>query len=210
MISSFTQTDTTNKPLTEWLMMTDHQRAHAAPPSSEILNKERQKKEASRTGTFEITQELLLSATQRQRCMEFMDKARKTRAPGCSDMKITLGNSIGRGGEIAFAKLFDLSLSAAKQQYDGLMATHPYDSKIALRRTEGPVDGCIDFHCDGGYASSTVQIALNDDSEYEGGRICFVTGDGVLSVPSRVAGTLTRHKRDILHGVTPLHRGVRN
>lgn len=42
---------------------------------------------------------------------------------------------------------------------------HPASAKIALRRTEGPVEGCIDFHCDGAYATHTVQLTLNDESE---------------------------------------------
>jgi hypothetical protein len=55
-----------------------------------------------------------------------------------------------------------------------------------------------------------VQLTLNDDSEYDGGRLCFVTGHSAqLTVPVRPAGTLTQHARDILHGVTRLHRGVR-
>ena len=83
---------------------------------------------------------------------------------------------------------------------------------IVLRRTEGPVDGCIDFHCDEG-AEFTVQIALNDDSEYDGGKLCFVTKgeaqDLKLSIPKRRAGTTTSHGGRILHGVTKLFKGVR-
>ena len=90
-----------------------------------------------------------------------------------------------------------------------LMALHAGQCKIALRRTEGPVVGCIGFHCDGMYATQTVQLTLNADSEYEGGRLCFYTRDGGLSIPERPAGTLTRHDRKVLHGVTRLHRGVR-
>lgn len=35
--------------------------------------------------------------------------------------------------------------------------------KIALRQTRGPTKACINFHCDGPYASSTTQIALNEE-----------------------------------------------
>ena len=95
-------------------------------------------------------------------------------------------------------------------RYTQLMALHPESSKIALRRTVGPVDGCIAFHTDGNYASHTAQLTLTDDSEYEGGRLCFVTGaEAELSVPARPAGTLTKHAREVFHGVTRLHRGVR-
>jgi hypothetical protein len=34
--------------------------------------------------------------------------------------------------------------------------------EMALRMTRGPTKACIDFHCDGFYATSTSQIALND------------------------------------------------
>ena len=43
---------------------------------------------------------------------------------------------------------------------------------------------------------------------YEGGRICFATKEGAF-VPVRPAGTLTKHVRHLLHGVTRLYRGVR-
>ena len=39
--------------------------------------------------------------------------------------------------------------------------------KVALRMTTGPTNACISFHCDGSYASSTSQIALNDPAEYD-------------------------------------------
>merc|ERR1719410_1871258 len=44
-----------------------------------------------------------------------------------------------------------------------------HGAKIALRMTQGPSNACINFHCDGAYATGTVQIALNDESEYKGG-----------------------------------------
>ena len=72
------------------------------------------------------------------------------------------------------------------------------------------LDDDDDGDATGAYASHTAQLTLNADNEYEGGRLCFFTGEpGVLSIPERPAGTLTKHDRDILHGVTRLHRGVR-
>ena len=122
-----------------------------------------------------------------------------------ADIKITLD----RG---AFTALF--GLGEASQQYDELLALHcSGDAKIALRRTQGPVDGCIGFHIDGAASKTyealeTVQLTLNDDSEYDGGRICFVSQGGIR-VPARPAGTLTKHPARVLHGVTRLYRGVR-
>ena len=59
--------------------------------------------------------------------------------------------------------------------YKRLCALHSSADKvsIALRRTS-VVDGFIPFHCDGGYATKTVQVCLNDDwSGYAGGRLVF-------------------------------------
>ena len=80
--------------------------------------------------------------------------------------------------------------------------------KIALRMTKGPTNSCIDFHCDGGYASSTSQIPLNSMSEYDGGIICFFVKDELYMV-SRVPGSLVQHPPNVLHGVTSVTRGTR-
>jgi len=53
----------------------------------------------------------------------------------------------------------------------------PESAKIALRITQGPSNACIAFHCDGEYATGTVQVSLNEPSQYKGGRLCyFVAG----------------------------------
>ena len=64
----------------------------------------------------------------------------------------------------------------------------------------------IKFHTDESY--KTLQVPLNDQSEYTGGRLVFVTKDGAF-VPIRNAGTYTKHRNDIAHGVTRLESGVR-
>ena len=41
-----------------------------------------------------------------------------------------------------------------------------------------PEKFCIDFHCDGGYATeSTSQIPLNKQSKYMGRQLCFFVND---------------------------------
>mmetsp|Transcript_5054 Transcript_5054/g.7546 ORF Transcript_5054/g.7546 Transcript_5054/m.7546 type:complete len:229 (-) Transcript_5054:36-722(-) len=80
--------------------------------------------------------------------------------------------------------------------------------KIALRMTRGPTSACINFHCDGSYASATVQVALNDPSQYTGGRLCFFLHDYV-HIPQRPAGSMTQHPAKVLHGVTSLIEGTR-
>lgn len=80
--------------------------------------------------------------------------------------------------------------------------------KIALRMTCGPTNSCINFHCDGRYATSTSQIPLNPTSEYEGGDIVFFRNDE-LSTVRRIPGSLVQHPPKVLHGVTSVVRGKR-
>ena len=89
------------------------------------------------------------------------------------------------------------------------------NAKFAMRMTVGPGQACIPFHCDGVYATSTTQIALNGDDEYEGGRLVYYTFDvqackqGTLHVVRRPAGTTTHHRPKILHAVTRMVSGER-
>lgn len=80
--------------------------------------------------------------------------------------------------------------------------------KIALRMTRGPTNSCINFHCDGGYATSTSQIPLNLPSEYKGGTLCFFVNDHIHSVP-RICGSVVQHPPRVLHGVTSVTEGTR-
>jgi Zinc finger, C3HC4 type (RING finger)/Ubiquitin family len=82
------------------------------------------------------------------------------------------------------------------------------EPKVALRMTRGPTKACIDFHCDGFYATSTSQIALNDPSEYVGGRLVYFVND-VLHVLERPVGSVVQHPPKVLHGVTSLISGTR-
>ncbi|KAL7530824.1 hypothetical protein ACHAXR_003693 [Thalassiosira sp. AJA248-18] len=85
----------------------------------------------------------------------------------------------------------------------------PYgEYKIALRMTRGPTNSCIDFHCDGGYATSTSQIPLNPTSEYKGGSLCFFVNDQLHTIP-RPPGSLVQHPPRVLHGVTSVTEGTR-
>jgi hypothetical protein len=84
----------------------------------------------------------------------------------------------------------------------------PGSAKIALRITQGPSNACIDFHCDGGYATGTVQVALNEPSQYKGGRLCYFVG-GQLHVLERPAGSVVQHPARVLHAVTALTEGTR-
>ena len=93
--------------------------------------------------------------------------------------------------------------------YKRLCALHSSaeEVSIALRRTS-VLDGCIPFHCDGGYATKTVQVCLNQGFEYSGGRLVFYAL-GKLEVPQRRRGFCTIHEPKILHAVTRVTHGVR-
>ena len=54
----------------------------------------------------------------------------------------------------------------------------------------------------------SMQVVLNDESEYDGGRLVFATDEGLVC-PSRKAGSATLHDNTIAHGVSLHTRGVR-
>ena len=78
-------------------------------------------------------------------------------------------------------------------------------SEIVIRRCQAH-GKFINFHTD--VSRKTLQLTLNSDTEYEGGRLVFAT-DGKLVIPERLAGTVTIHHNDIVHGVSLLKSGVR-
>jgi hypothetical protein len=132
---------------------------------------------------------------------EYADKAyeeKKTNpelvnSPSISDFQIPLSRT----------KLTEFIGEEALKQLDSLFGETSND--IVLRRCDY-LNHCIDFHVD--YAYKTLQVALNDDSEYEGGRLVFVS-NGKLEIPKRKSGTITLHEKNIIHGVTALRSGVR-
>ena len=62
---------------------------------------------------------------------------------------------------------------------------------------------CIDWHVDA--AKCTMQVALNDDDEYDGGSLCFLQ-NGAISCPHRSAGSATIHDGTVVHGVSAMGR----
>jgi len=59
------------------------------------------------------------------------------------------------------------------------------------------------------YSRRTMQVALNSDEAYQGGRLVFATGQNGFVVPRRPAGSATVHCGNLAHGVTALVSGVR-
>jgi hypothetical protein len=78
-------------------------------------------------------------------------------------------------------------------------------NEIKLRRSSAR-GKCINFHRD--ISRRTMQVSLNSDDDYVGGRILYATDDGFLS-PPKPAGSVTIHDHHIVHGVTRLDSGVR-
>lgn len=82
----------------------------------------------------------------------------------------------------------------------------PYPfNQIKLRRVAARGQ-CINFHMD--TSLRTMQVPLNSDSEYEGGRLVFATAAG-LCYPPRPAGSHTIHDNTVVHGVTQMMQGTR-
>jgi len=77
---------------------------------------------------------------------------------------------------------------------------------IRLRRVEASKGESVAFHTD--YSLKTMQIPLNSDTEYDGGRLVWVR-DGRFEVPPRHAGSATIHTCGVVHAVTPMTSGVR-
>lgn len=87
----------------------------------------------------------------------------------------------------------------------------PYDT-IRLRRVKASSDDheqqhqSVHFHTD--FSKRTMQVVLNGDTEYGGGKLVFATADGFVC-PERPAGATTIHCGSVVHGVTQLMSGVR-
>ena len=80
----------------------------------------------------------------------------------------------------------------------------PYDT-IKLRRVAA-TNQCVPFHCD--YSKRTMQVALNAEHEYGGGKLTFATAHGFVQ-PARPRGSATTHVNSLVHGVSTLTHGVR-
>lgn len=149
----------------------------------------------------------VLSPAQRRRCIQFMDSMWERKFNELSgDMKIVFDKD---AVETLLEQRAPGDTEHNASAVEELHALHSPSCKIAMRMTRGPVPGCIGWHFDGGYASTTVQLALNDESEYEGGRLCFYTEDKGVEVLQRNAGYLTVHDTRVLHAVTRLVSGTR-
>lgn len=165
MISTFTSSDDTD-PLVKMLLSPGPEH-HLTQEIRRRLRDKETEEGASPSATFEYHRKNgLLKESHMDLICEFLDflwSAYKTR--GQVDMRAVIPDD-------CLAELLTALERRAKAHtyVRKLKRFHSQDGKIALRLTEGPTNSCISFHCDGDYATRTVQIALNDESEYRGGK----------------------------------------
>lgn len=201
MISNF-NSDNVGDPVVAWLCG----KAEAAKPTKEVMDAIVKKNKALTKAEYELryTGDNLVSGDMRLELIDIADAFYNKELAGGNDkddLKIVFSDETALKDLDAFLSTPTFS-SRMKALHDGKK------SKLVLRRT-APTTGCIDFHVDGCYASETVQITLNGDESYKGGQLVFYSNDIGLVVPKRPAGTLTKHPRAMLHGVTRLMEGIR-
>merc|ERR1712188_205538 len=94
------------------------------------------------------------------------------------------------------------------EQLISLFGTDPANQlEIKLRRvTPSTVPHCINFHLD--HALRTMQVPLNERGQCEGGKLVFVTRQGLVW-PDQAPGSATIHDNTIVHGVSSHKSGVR-
>jgi hypothetical protein len=117
--------------------------------------------------------------------------------------------SYGKHDEQVRVSLHELlHLVGAEQAQQVLRLYGSSVDSIIIRRVTATAQGhFIAFHTDTG-SSKTMQIPLNPESEYEGGRLVYATINGFLR-PARPPGSFTIHEWNMPHGVTALKRVVR-
>mmetsp|Transcript_31135 Transcript_31135/g.38450 ORF Transcript_31135/g.38450 Transcript_31135/m.38450 type:complete len:451 (+) Transcript_31135:222-1574(+) len=76
--------------------------------------------------------------------------------------------------------------------------------KYFLSRNQGL--GC-NFHRD--TSKCVIQVPLNGDDQYKGGRLLYTRDDGTLEYIPRTAGTVIKHDDSVVHAVTHTLHGVR-
>ena len=105
-----------------------------------------------------------------------------------------------------------LSNVAGRRAADALVARFGGAvDEIKIRRSQasgaaGP-PLVVNFHTD--HARRTMQVALNGEAEYGGGKLVYATANAGVHQPSRPAGSATVHDNTIAHGVTRMTWGVR-
>lgn len=201
MISTFSDSN-------EYLMNIDVLPHITTPPSVEAMERLAEKKGALNIPFDYRASTSILCEEDRNILINFMDYAHKEQDDGGRmDLKIVLGDEKGKEGVLAWQALGLLDLSYQRFvtfHKEGVKSSS--NVKVVLRRSAAN-EHCIDFHCDGGYATETVQYVLKNADV--GGNLIYYTKKTGIVMPRRIAGTITVHLPQVLHAVTRIHKGVR-
>jgi len=188
MISTFTMSNTSD-PLVEYLMLSDNQRAAAQVPL-EALQRKAKEENAACFETFKFARDGQVPSNEcRVALSSFLDFMWDSTSLDFPTERVDMRLCVP---DEEFTKLLGVlsCCNAAKVLKDlraifrEIPGTPQREgmSKVALQMARGPTNACINFHCDGAYATGTVQFALNDQSEYSGGRLCFFVNDQLLEL----------------------------
>jgi len=214
MLSKFSSSETSD-PLVHFLMLSDEERQQASTPLSSLKTKA-QREQTKPFSTFHFEEQAnIISPLQCKLLCDFLDFLWScTHNPESNrvDMRVHLKDDafvalLSAVDEQQVHGFISNILLAKLRQLFKEVPTADGRAKVALRMTKGPTNACIAFHCDGGYVTSTSQIALNPPSEYKGGQLCFFVNDQVHFLERRV-GSLVQHPPRVLHGVTNLTHGT--
>ena len=215
MISTFTSNDVQTSGLVQYLM------GHRTDAPMNELREKAMNERVDKFSSFSFVEDAgILNASHRLRICEFMDFMWADTTHSESGNRIDLRMVIP--DEVFLTLLEPCDAEGSVDSPDSMTVLYRLHalfrevpgggigggSKIALRQTRGPTRACINFHCDGAYATSTTQIALNEPSEYQGGRLVYFVNDQ-LHVLERPAGSKVQHPPRVLHGVTALTTGTR-
>jgi large subunit ribosomal protein L40e len=218
MISTFTSNDASD-PLIAYLMMTDEERETAIILTEALLAKENSEGAESFCNFKYVKDSKILHSDQLSLLCRFLDfmwlATASTDNPDRAYMRVSMAYEhlveiLSHLNELIEVKYNSSNVIVKlKEAFSEVPRAGPdSQSKIALRMTRGPTNTCINFHCDGGYATSTSQIPLNSTDEYKGGNLCFFSNRFINKV-LRPAGSLVQHPSRILHGVTSVTHGTR-
>ena len=149
---------------------------------------------------------LILGAQARARLIAILECEHRARERGGRPPQADLKLVLSRGALLR--EVGARALHAMEQLYCAAAAGRFTFDLVKLRRVAAmPSGDCIAFHTDA-FSELTMQVPLNDEAEYEGGRLLFATAEGMVQ-PRRAAGSATIHDNRIVHGVTHMRRGVR-
>ena len=179
MISTFTSSDKSD-PLIRYLMLSIEDRARAEVPLETLVEKA-DSAGADPFQTFQLSTDAnVLGQDVRMLLCSFLDNMWEEASSDCESNRIDLRMCVpdvqllqllpGHEATEILAQLQSMFEAVPKEGW----ATGRTSPKIAMRMSRGTSAACINFHCDGTYATSTVQIALNDLLEYAGGGCAFL------------------------------------